>query len=155
MHLSAFILADETESLIKLVIFGVIAIIWLIGRIAKFFAGTAQKPQPIQQSTSPAQRPAPATQRRQSAPKAAGAIPLPPLAKMQAQPGRRVKRPSPTAAVAPASTPRPLDELLEAGAPAVVSVSPSRLHGSTWLDARTVREQFIMAEAMKPPVSLR
>jgi len=149
-HATPYILADDFESIGKVIIFGIVILFWLIQKVAKLAGGASTSTPAAKQATPAARTP------RQVPPRPAGPIALPPL-KTKATPAKRSvkkKKPpplpaSPVAAIAnapqrPRSTP---------AAPMVAVPAQSQIAG--WLDARTVRAQFIMAEAMKPPLSLR
>jgi hypothetical protein len=156
MHSLPHILADDFESIGKLILFGIVILFWLIQKIVKLASGNSSA-KPV------SKRPAPATRNPRPIPPAlpprpAGAIPLPPLAKKTVRPVRTVKKKTPppipagpvASVVSAIQQPRPRPV-----APPMPSVATSQSRIAGWLDARTVREQFIMAEAIKPPLSLR
>jgi hypothetical protein len=151
MHAIPYILADDFESIGKLIIFGIVILFWLIQKVAKLAGGGAST------STPAAKRPTPAARApQQISPRPAGPIPLPPLKTKAAATKRTVKKkqapPVPASPVAATATAvqRPRST---STAPMMAVPAQSQVAG--WLDARTVRAQFIMAEAMKPPLSLR
>lgn len=153
-HTLPFILASGDGEIVKLIFWAVIIFIFVMVRIVKFIAGSITSA-PTARTATPAPRPVRIPQRLP--PMAAGAVPLPPLPMKGAKAKRKVAR-KVTAAAIPAG---PLPGLVSAlqqpreapSAPPLVS--PSRSRGAGWLDARTIRAQFIMSEAMKKPISLR
>ena len=99
MHAIPYILADDFESIGKLIFFGIVILFWLIQKIAKL-AGGASTPTPTPRRTIPAARTP-----HQVPPRPAGPIALPPL-KSKAAPAKRTVKKKTTTSV-PARAPLP------------------------------------------------
>jgi hypothetical protein len=167
------ILADNDENFGKLILFAIIIVIWAVRAIANVAKSSGQKkpspppmpaarsvaqpvPPPIQPRPRPpvAARAKPVVVARQAAKPIKAAVPpsgrrLPPLPSLvrppaPAQPGTQVARPAAVAAPArvPARQPVP-------------AAAPPRVGIARWADRQTVRSQFVLSEALQPPLALR
>lgn len=155
--------ADDVGGMIKLAFWVVVILIFIMVKVVRFIgrlispsatAKPANAPPPMRN----AQR-LPALPAR--APMAAGAIALPPLpTKAGAKVRRKVARKVAPAQVTGNAT-LPLGRIVDAiqqtriTSPEPLSVAVSRSRVAGWLDARTIRAQFVLSEAMKPPISMR
>jgi len=167
------ILADNDENFGKLILFAIILVIWAIRAIANVAKSSGQKkpspppmpaarpvaprvPSPIQPRPKPlvAARAKPVLAARQAAKPIKAVVPaagrrLPPLPSLvrptaPAPPGAPVARPAAVAAPAPAPIRQPIP-----------ATAPPRVGIVRWADRQTVRSQFILSEALQPPLALR
>ena len=150
-HATPYILASDDSAIFKLVFWGAIILIIGIVKVVKFFAKVIVKPPARPSDAPPAMRNA-----QRLPPRPAGAMALPPLSGKAAKTKRKVARRMPAAPVpinpvqgivSALQQPRPV-----AAAPQVAKRPSSGVAG--WLNVRTIREQFAMAEAMKPALGL-
>jgi len=143
-----------SDSRTRLIFIGVIFLIfWAVQAVgalrgkSKEKATPASPPQPFQRM---GQRvpPVPRRSQRQAAPRKAGAGKPPPLPAGMTGRGKAqsISRPAPPPPLQPQRRPTPA---------AQSAAIPSRAVIKRWVDVKTLRSQFIMAEALKPPLALR
>jgi hypothetical protein len=154
-HAVPYILASDDTALFKLAFWAIVILIFGIVKFIKFVGKLASPTNVSKPSDAP-----PAMRNTRRAPIPAGAMALPPLPTKAGKGIRKVARRAPAAAV-PARPTNPPQGIVGAiqqarmtpTAPPPIAISRSQAAG--WLDARTIRAQFILSEAMKPPLSLR